>query len=128
VEYIKTTDGGKIWKQTLSIDENTGVAEMDINQQNPNEYICMCLYRTRRAWDFEPAGATSGIYKSTDGGDTWKLINSGRKWLSCGRYRWKKRVAVFQKNPQVVYAVVDNNAIKPDTAKKKIDTSKYVVV
>lgn len=123
----KTTDGGKTWKQTLSIDENTGVAEMDINLQNPNELYACAWYRTRRAWDFEPAGATSGIYKSTDGGDTWKLITAAGSGFPTGATVGRSGVAVFQKNPQIVYAVVDNNAIKPDTAKKKIDTSKYTV-
>jgi photosystem II stability/assembly factor-like uncharacterized protein len=123
----KTTDGGKTWKQTLGIDENTGVAEMDINLQNPDELYACAWYRTRRAWDFEPAGATSGIYKSTDGGDTWKLLTAAGSGFPAGATMGRSGVAVYQKNPQIVYAVVDNNATKPDTATKKIDTSKYVV-
>jgi photosystem II stability/assembly factor-like uncharacterized protein len=123
----KTIDGGKTWKQTLSIDENTGVAEMDINLQNPDELYACAWYRTRRAWDFEPTGATSGIYKSTDGGDTWKLVTAAGSGFPTGPMVGRSGVAVFQKNSKIVYAVVDNNAIKPDTATKKIDTSKYVV-
>ena len=71
----KTTDGGKTWKQTLSIDDNTGVVDLDINPQNPNELYAAAWYRTRRAWNFEEAGKTSGIYKSTDGGNTWTSIS-----------------------------------------------------
>ena len=123
----KTMDGGKTWKQTLIIDENTGVAEMDINLQNPDELFACAWHRTRRAWDFEPTGATSGIYKSTDGGDTWKLVTAAGSGFPTGALVGRSGVAVYQKNPQIVYAVVDNNAIKPDTATKKIDTSKYVV-
>lgn len=123
----KTMDGGKTWKQTLAVDENTGAVEMDINQQNPNElYACM-WYRTRRAWDFKPTGATSGIYKSTDGGDSWKLITQAGSGFPSGALVGRCGVAVFQKNPSIVYAVVDNNAERPDTSQKKIDTSKYVV-
>ena len=70
----KTTDGGKTWKQTLYIDDNTGAVEMDINPQNPNELYAAAWYKTRSAWNFVEAGKTSGIYKSTDAGDTWKLI------------------------------------------------------
>jgi len=121
----KTIDGGKTWKLTLAIDENTGVAEMDINLQNPNELYACAWYRTRRAWDFVPAGSTSGIYKSTDGGDNWKLITQAGSGFPVGATVGRCGVAVSQKNPQVVYAVVDNNALKPDTAIKKIDTSKY---
>ena len=72
----KTTDGGKTWKQTLYIDDNTGAVEMDINPQNPNELYAAMWYKTRSAWNFEEGGKTSGIYKSTDGGDTWKLISA----------------------------------------------------
>src|SRR6476661_9679037 len=56
----KTTDGGKSWKQTLAIDENTGVVDMDINLQNPEEIYAAAWYRTRRAWNFEEAGKSSG--------------------------------------------------------------------
>ena len=123
----KTIDGGKSWKQTLGIDENTGAVEMDINLQNPNELYACAWYRTRRAWDFVPVGSSSGIYKSTDGGDTWKLITQAGSGFPAGATVGRCGVAVYQKNPQIVYAVVDNNAIKPDTATKKIDTSKYRV-
>ena len=69
----KTTDGGKTWKQTLYIDDNTGVVDMDINPKNPDELYAAAWYKTRRAWNFEEGGKTSGIYKSNDGGNTWKL-------------------------------------------------------
>jgi Sortilin, neurotensin receptor 3, len=123
----KTTDGGKTWKQTLAIDENTGVAEMDINLQNPNELYACAWYRTRKAWDFVPTGSTSGIYKSTDAGDSWKLITQAGSGFPTGATAGRCGVAVSQKNPQVIYAVIDNNALKPDTATKKIDTSRYGV-
>src|SRR5438046_347575 len=64
----KTTDGGKTWKQTLYVDDNTGAVEMDINPKNSNElYACM-WHKERRAWNFVESGSGSGIYKSTDGG------------------------------------------------------------
>jgi photosystem II stability/assembly factor-like uncharacterized protein len=122
----KTSDGGKTWKQTLYIDENTGAAEMDINPKNPDElYACM-WYRTRRAWDWVEAGSTSGIYKSTDGGNSWKPITGAGSGFPTGAKVGRSGVAVFAANPNIVYAVVDNNNLKPDTAKKKVDTAKYV--
>ncbi|MDB5190640.1 MAG: glycosyl hydrolase, partial [Segetibacter sp.] len=119
----KTTDGGKTWKQTLTVDENTGVVEMDINPQNPNELYAAAWYRTRRAWKFEEAGKTSGIYKSTDGGNTWNLLTKQGSGFPTGDFVGRIGLAVYPKNPQIVYAILDNLKAKPDTAKK--DTSTY---
>ena len=59
----KTTDGGKTWKQTLFVDENTGAVDLDINPANSNELYAGMWYRTRKAWDFEESGKSSGILK-----------------------------------------------------------------
>jgi photosystem II stability/assembly factor-like uncharacterized protein len=121
----KTTDGGKTWKQTLSIDENTGVVDMDINLQNPEELYATAWYRTRRARDFEGSGKTSGLYKSSDGGNTWKLLSIPGSGLPTGPHVGRMGVAVYPKNPGIVYAIVDNQQAKPDTAKK--DTLVYAL-
>lgn len=121
----KTTDGGKTWKQTLFVDDNTGAVEMDINQQNPNELYAATWYRERRAWDWTESGKTSAIYKSTDGGNSWKPVTLPGSGFATGDKLGRIGVAVFQKNPNIVYAVIDNNSLKPDTAKKKTDSTKY---
>lgn len=121
----KTTDGGKTWKQTLAIDANTGVVEMDINPQNPNELYAAAWYRTRSAWNFEESGATSGIYKSTDGGETWSLITKNGSGFPTGNIVGRIGLAVYPKNPQIVYAILDNQAPRPDTAKK--DTTTFLL-
>ena len=123
----KTIDGGKTWKQTLAVNENTGAVEMDINPINPDELYACTWYRTRRAWDFKECGSTSGIYKSSDGGNSWKLVTTAGSGFPTGEGVGRIGVAVYAKNPQIVYAVVDNNATRPDTAIKKTDTSKYIV-
>lgn len=115
---FKTTDGGKTWQHTLAIDENTGAVDMDINPQNPNEMYAAAWYRTRRAWNLEESGRTSGIYKSTDGGNTWTLLTKGNNGFPSGNHVGRIGLAVYPKNPQIVYAVLDNQHPKPDTAKK----------
>lgn len=122
---FKTTDGGKTWKQTLYVDDNTGAVEMDINPQNPNELYAAAWYRTRSAWNFEEGGKTSGIYKSTDGGNTWKLITTEGSGFPTGNGLGRIGLAVFPKNPLIIYAILDNQNPKPDTA--KIDTATYRV-
>ena len=115
---FKTTDGGKTWKHTLFVDDNTGCIELDINPQNPGELYAAMWYRVRRAWKFEESGKTSGIYKSTDGGETWKLISGTGSGFMTGDKKGRIGLAVYPANPRTVWAVVDNNMPLPDTAKK----------
>lgn len=122
----KTTDGGKTWKQTLFIDENTGAVEMDINPKNPDELYASMWYRSRRAWDWVECGSTSGIYKSTDGGNKWQLITTANSGFPTGAKIGRSGVSIFAGNPNIVYAVVDNNNIKPASEPtKKTDSTKY---
>ena len=123
---FKTTDGGKSWKHSLHIDDNTGVIEMDINPKQPDELYACAWYRTRRAWNFEEGGKSSGIYKSIDGGNTWKLITTAASGFPTGDKIGRIGVAVYAANPAIVYATIDNQNNRPDTAKKKVDTS-YVL-
>src|SRR5688572_11535593 len=114
----KTTDGGKTWKQTLFVDENTGAVDLDINPANPNEVYAAMWYRTRRAWKFEESGKSSGIYKSSDGGNTWKIISGPGSGFMTGEKIGRIGVTVYPQNPSIVYAIVENNMPRPDTAKK----------
>ncbi|MEO7393311.1 MAG: hypothetical protein ABIU11_00135, partial [Chitinophagaceae bacterium] len=120
----KTIDGGKNWKQALYVDENTGCVDLDINPINPNEVYAGMWYRVRRAWKFEESGKTSGIYKSDDGGDTWKLVSGSGSGFMAGNKIGRIGLAVYPKNPNIIYAVVDNNTSKPDTSKKEDTTYK----
>jgi photosystem II stability/assembly factor-like uncharacterized protein len=108
----KTTDGGKSWKQTLAIDDKTGVVDMDIDPQNPNIIYATAWYRTRTAWNFEEGGKTSGIYKSTDGGNTWKLLTVAGNGLPANDTLGRMGIAVYPKNPNIVYAIIDNQSRK----------------
>ena len=123
----KTIDGGKTWKQTLYIDDNTGAIDLDINPKNSNElYACM-WHRERRAWNFVESGKTSAIYKSNDGGNTWKKITGNGTGFPDGDGIGRIGIAVYASNPQIIYATIDNQNHRPDTATKKTDTTRYVL-
>lgn len=121
----KTTDGGRTWKHTLYVDENSGAVDMDINPKNPDELYAAIWHRERRSWNFVEGGTGSGIYKSTDGGNTWKLITQEGSGFPHDKNAGRIGVAVFAANPQVIYATLDNQNLRPDTAKK--DNKNYTL-
>lgn len=123
----KTIDGGKTWKQALYVDDNTGAIDMDINPKNADEiYACMWR-RERRAWNFVESGNTSAIYKSINGGDTWKKITGKNTGFPQDAGTGRTGIAVYAANPQIIYATLDNQNHRPDTATKKIDSTKYLL-
>jgi len=113
----KTIDGGKTWKHVLMIDENTGAVEMDINPMNPQEIYASSWHRIRKAWDFTEGGKSSGIHKSTDGGESWQLVSKEGSGFPQGDGIGRIGLAVHQKDPNIVYAVVDNYNLRSDTFK-----------
>lgn len=124
----KTLDGGKTWKQTLYIDANTSAIDMDIDPKNPNNLYAAMWYKTRSASNFVEAGKTSGIYKSTNGGDTWNLVSTASAGFPTGEGVGRIGIAVYPENPSIVYAIVDNNAQQNDTVLRRFnDTSRYAL-
>jgi photosystem II stability/assembly factor-like uncharacterized protein len=99
----KTTDGGKTWKKTLFVDADTGCSDLDVDPQDPKIlYAGMWQFR-RTPYSFHSGGKGSGLYKSTDGGDTWRALDKGLPKGEKGRIA----VAVAPSRPAVVYAVVE---------------------
>jgi len=99
----KTGDGGKTWKKTLGVDADTGCSDLDIDPQDPQIlYAGMWQFR-RKAWSFHSGGKGSGLYKSTDGGDTWRELEKGLPAGDKGRIA----VAVAPNRASVVYAQVE---------------------
>ena len=103
----KSTDGGKTWDKTLYINDSTGVIDLVIHPGDPNTLWAATWERTRYAWNFKGNGPGTGIYKSTDGGETWRKSMEG---LSEGTLRGRIGLDISQSNPNILYAVLDNQA------------------
>ncbi|HYG61045.1 MAG TPA: glycosyl hydrolase, partial [Thermoanaerobaculia bacterium] len=99
----KTADGGKSWKRVLGVDADTGCSDLAVDPQDPRIlYAGMWQFR-RTPWSFDSGGAGSGLYKSTDGGETWRELEKGLPAGEKGRIA----VAVAPSRPSVVYTLVE---------------------
>ncbi len=72
-----TVDGGKTWKKVLYIDEYHGASDVEIDPNNPNILYAGMWYFQRKPWDFDSGSTKGGVYKSIDGGQTWKKLTNG---------------------------------------------------
>jgi len=102
---FRSRDGGRTWQRVLYGDENVGAVEVVIDPSNPR-VVYAGLWNTRRPPWFVYAptnGPGGGIFKSTDGGSTWKQLTAGLPTGVIGR----SGIAVAPANPRRVYAVVD---------------------
>jgi photosystem II stability/assembly factor-like uncharacterized protein len=99
---FRSTDGGKTWKKVLYADDTTGVADLAMEPDNP-QVLYAALWRFRRyPWTLVDGGDSSGIYRSTDGGDTWKKLTEGLPAGPLGRIA----LAIAPSNPHHVYALI----------------------
>lgn len=100
----KTTDGGKTWKRTLFINDNTGIIDLKIQPGNPDVILAASWERFRQAHDFIGNGKGSAIYRSEDGGETWtKAVEGFPQDEFVGRIGFDFSLT----NPNVVYALHD---------------------
>lgn len=81
----KSTDGGKTFEKILFINEQTGVADIAVNTVNPSIVYATTWEFRRKPYSFNSGGKGSGIYKSTDGGKTWKELTNGLPAKPFGR-------------------------------------------
>ncbi|HCW78696.1 MAG TPA: hypothetical protein DG084_06220, partial [Gemmatimonadetes bacterium] len=114
----RTVDGGRTWEQVLYVDAMTGAIDLVIHPEDPNTLFAATWQRRRAKFNDprnEPAFTGSddyftgsGVWKSTDGGSTWRQVNDG---LVDARYRGRIGLDIARSNPDVVYAFVDNYEI-----------------
>jgi photosystem II stability/assembly factor-like uncharacterized protein len=101
----KTTDGGKSWRRVLYVDERTGAACLIGDPKNPNKLFAALWDHRRQPWTMRSGGPGSGLYASSDGGETWKRLTAedGLPKGELGRIG----LAISHSNPEIVYALVE---------------------
>ncbi len=99
----RTTDGGRSWSKVLDISPMTGVNEIHIDHENPDVMYATSYQRRRHEWVLIDGGPESAIYKSTDGGSTWRKANRGLPGGDLGRIG----LDISPVNSEVVFAIVE---------------------
>jgi len=101
---FRTTDGGKSWEKVLFADENTGCSALVMDPNNPRIMFAGMWPLEIHTWGRESGGPGSGIYKSTDGGSTWKKL-TGRGLPA--RTTGKVALAMARTNSNRIYALIE---------------------
>jgi photosystem II stability/assembly factor-like uncharacterized protein len=109
---FRSRDAGASWQRVLGNDDATGAIDLAFEPGNART-IYAAMWQTRRTpWNIYPPanGPGSGLYKSTDGGDTWTPMSRNGFPDKVGRIG----IAVAKSDPKRVYAIVDNLAMPDD--------------
>ncbi|SHI52490.1 VPS10 domain-containing protein [Pseudozobellia thermophila] len=116
---FKTTDGGQTWHRTLFINSDTGIIDIAHAPENFKVMYAAAWEKDRKAWDFLGSGYGSGIYKSTDGGNSWSKISNAGSGFPTGYGTGRIGLAVFDEN--IVYALLDNQDHREASEEKTKD-------
>jgi hypothetical protein len=108
---FKTTDGGRTWKKALYTQDTVGAIDLVMDRRNPDVLYAALYDYMRYPWKLSDGGPGSGIFKSADGGATWQKLEGGLPGGALGRIG----LDICRKNPDVLYAVVDNFNLRPAT-------------
>ena len=100
---FRTTDGGDSWEHVLSISDSTGVVDIAMDPSNPRVLYAGSWNGLRKPWTMVSGTTEGGIYKSTDGGDSWDKLGGGLPEGVVG----KTAVTVSPANPDRVWALVE---------------------
>ncbi len=103
----KSVDGGLNWKKVLYVDDKTGCVELSLDMNNPRILYAAMWEHGRLPWKVISGGAGSGMYKSTDAGESWEKIEDGLP-----KEKGKMAVAVCRSNSEKVYALIESDSDK----------------
>jgi photosystem II stability/assembly factor-like uncharacterized protein len=99
---FRTTDGGKSWQHVLKVNAQTGATDLSMDPSNPRILYAAMWTHGRKPWFILSGSTEGGIYKSIDGGDSWKKLTGGLPEMI-----GKIGVDVSAANPDRIYAIIE---------------------
>ena len=102
---FRTRDGGKTWQHVLKVDARTGAVDMVMDPSDAKVLYAGMYSRRRTPWSFSSGSTSGGIFKTTDGGASWKKLTDGLP-TQTGRIG----LAIYARRPSWIYAVVESDA------------------
>jgi photosystem II stability/assembly factor-like uncharacterized protein len=103
----KSTNGGKTWAKIFYKDEKTGVIDLAMDPSDPETLYAGTAQRLRYKWNDPIESVESGLYKSVDGGKTWKALTNGLPDFAKGECE-RVGIDICRSNPNVVYTVINS--------------------
>ncbi|AMW05880.1 WD40/YVTN/BNR-like repeat-containing protein [Gemmatimonas phototrophica] len=100
----KTTDGGQSWKLVKFISDKAGFVDVAIHPKNPNVLFATSWERRRTPYSLFSGGPGSGLFKSTDAGETWTEVKGGG--FPAG-YKGRMSLDINLANPDVMYMMIE---------------------
>jgi len=100
---FRSADGGATWKKILYVSDSSGAADLELQPGNPNVVFASIWHGQRKPWTIVSGAMEGGIYKSTDGGDSWTKLGGGLPTGLFGR----SNVSIPASQPNRVYALVE---------------------
>jgi photosystem II stability/assembly factor-like uncharacterized protein len=104
---FKSVDGGATWKNVLFVDDKTGASELSLDMNNTRILYAAMWEHGRLPWKVISGGPGSGLYKSSDSGETWEKLKDGLP-----EEMGKMSIAVSRSNPEKVYALIESDSDK----------------
>ena len=104
----KTEDGGKTWQRVLYQDENTGIADIEMDPRSSQTLFASAYERRRTVFGMNGGGPSSALYKTTDGGATWRKLYKGLPYEQGTIDTGRIGISIYPRDPRIVYARVES--------------------
>ena len=119
----RSMDGGTSWEKVLFVNNQTGASDLTMDMKNPSILYAAMWQHRRYPWVMESGGKDSGLYKSTDGGNTWEKMKEGLP-----KTIGKAGISVSRANNEIVFAVIEAEGTKSGVYKSTDAGKKWTQV